>query len=268
MTIPAHRRPGSSLSPPLKWAGGKRWLVPRLAALYAPHRHRRLVDPFVGGMAIALGLVPDRALLMDINPHAISFYQWLQRGLTIDFPMENCSECFYSARDRFNSLVSSGYGDSAEAAGLFYYLNRTCYNGLCRFNRSGGFNTPFGRYRTINYTRDFTLYRDLLATWEIRCGDFEQVAPDPDDFIYTDPPYDVEFRQYSAGGFSWGEQERLAGWLSRHPGPVVASNQATERILDLYTGLGFKIETAHAPRLISCTGDRRPALEMIASRNL
>ena len=70
-----------TLDPPLKWAGGKRWLVPRLRELYAPHRHRRLVEPFVGGMAVALGLMPERALLADRNPHLIHFYQWLQRGL-------------------------------------------------------------------------------------------------------------------------------------------------------------------------------------------
>lgn len=77
------------LAPPLKWAGGKRWLVPRLAELYAPHRHRRLVEPFCGGLAVALALRPERALLNDINPHLINFYRWVQRGLRVEIPLVN-----------------------------------------------------------------------------------------------------------------------------------------------------------------------------------
>jgi DNA adenine methylase len=65
------------LDPPLKWAGGKRWLVPYLEKMYRPHRHRRLVEPFAGGLAVALGLMPERALLNDINPHLISFYPFV-----------------------------------------------------------------------------------------------------------------------------------------------------------------------------------------------
>ncbi|MGC2277920.1 MAG: DNA adenine methylase, partial [Candidatus Binatus sp.] len=66
----------------MKWAGGKRWLVPRLARLFSPHRYRRLVEPLCGGLAISLGLVPDRALINDITPHAINFYSWLKQGLS------------------------------------------------------------------------------------------------------------------------------------------------------------------------------------------
>ena len=86
--------------------------------------------------------------------------------------------------------------------------------------------------------------------------------------MYADPPYDVEFRQYSPGGFDWHEQERLANWLAAHPGPVVASNQATDKICELYGDLGFTVERIAGPRSISRTGDRTPALEMLASRGL
>jgi len=86
--------------------------------------------------------------------------------------------------------------------------------------------------------------------------------------VYADPPYDVEFRQYSPDGFSWDDQVRLAQWLARHLGPVVLSNQATERIVRLYEQLGFRLTFLDAPRRISCTGDRSPAREVIATRNL
>ncbi len=79
--------PPSPARPPLKWAGGKRWQVPRLRDLWMPHAHRRLVEPFCGGLAVTLGLSPRRALLNDVNPHLINFYRWARRGLTIDLPM-------------------------------------------------------------------------------------------------------------------------------------------------------------------------------------
>ena len=125
------------LKPPLKWAGGKRWLVPELQELWRPYRHRRLVEPFSGGLAVALGLQPRQALLSDANPHLINFYQQLRKGLRITLKMQNDSELFYSHRDSFNRATTQGRFATARAAQLFYYLNRTGYNGLCRFNKKG-----------------------------------------------------------------------------------------------------------------------------------
>jgi DNA adenine methylase len=258
----------SSLKPPLKWAGGKRWLVPYLLKIWESHSERRLVEPFSGGLAVALGLMPDRALLNDGNPHLINFYTWLARGLKTVIPMENAEKQFYAHRERFNKLLQTGKENSSEAAELFYYLNRTGFNGLCRFNRAGEFNVPFGRYARINYRRDFNVYTKVLERWKFISGDFEKVPLAPDDFVYADPPYDVQFTQYAKEIFGWEEQERAAVWLSRHPGPVVLSNQGTDKITRLYRQLGFKLEFKDAPRRISCTGDRTPAREVIALKNL
>jgi DNA adenine methylase len=260
--------PRASLRPPLKWAGGKRWLVPHMRAYWEGNKGRRLVEPLCGGLAVALGLMPERALLNDLNPHNINFYRWLKCGLRVQTRMANDSALYYRARRRFNRLIASGHGESKEAAELFYYLNRTGYNGLCRFNRRGEYNVPFGRHETINYTRDFSPYAEALAGWDFSVGDFEALSLDSDDFVYADPPYDVEFRQYSKEGFDWPEQERLARWLASHPGPVVLSNQATERVLRLYGDLGFDLRLLEAPRMIACNGDRTRAIEVIATRNL
>ena len=108
----------------------------------------------------------------------------------------------------------------------------------------------------------------MFANWTFRCGDFEKLELRSDDFIYADPPYDVEFTEYSQGGFSWDDQVRAAEWLAKHPGPVVLSNQATKRIVRLYKRLGFSIRYLKAPRLISCTGDRTPAKEVLATKNV
>ena len=254
------------LRPPLKWAGGKRWLVPHLRKLWQPYRDRRLVEPLAGGLAVALGLRPRRALLNDLNPHNINFYRWLERGLDLGIEMRNERELYYAHRGRFNELIALGEAETEEAAQLFYYLNHTGYNGLCRFNRRGEFNVPFGRHESINYTRDLSIYAGAMQGWCFSTGDFEALALEPGDFIYADPPYDVEFTQYSKEAFGWDEQERLARWLARHDGPVVLSNQATARIKKLYRDLGFKLKLMQAPRMISCNGDRTKATEVIATR--
>ena len=260
-----------SLSPPLKWAGGKRWLVPYLQPTWEQHRHRRLVEPFCGGLAVPLGLRPARALLSDINPHLVNFFRQLKSGLESNLvSADNDEALFYERRERFNELIRLGQYETAEAALLFYYLNRTGYNGLCRFNSAGFYNVPKGSYKHINYmtTADFALYRDLLAKWEFRSGDFAELSLRSDDFVYADPPYDVPFTQYSKENFNWDDQVRLAEWLARHKGPVVLSNQATERIRDLYADCGFSFTVLEAPRRISCNGDRSPAQEVLAYRNV
>jgi DNA adenine methylase len=256
------------IRPPLKWAGGKRWQVPHLRPLWEMHTESRLVEPFCGGLAVALSLMPTSALLNDVNPHLINFYRWVKRGLDITIPQSNTSKAFYESREAFNSLLKEGKSDTATAAGLFYYLNRTGYNGLCRFNRSGAFNVPFGRYKKIEYQFSFRKYLETFARFDFMNLDFESIGLEPHDFVYADPPYDVEFRQYSQGGFDWADQVRTAEWLSKHPGPVVLSNQATKRIVSLYRDLGYSLQFLTAPRLISCTGDRTPAKEVLATRNL
>lgn len=254
--------------PPLKWAGGKRWLVPQLKAIWEAQSDRRYVEPFCGGLAVALGLQPTRALLNDINPHLINFYRQLQKGLIVEIEMQNDEELFYEHRTRFNELIRSSQSATAEAAQLFYYLNRTCFNGLCRFNQNGEFNVPFGTYSAINYAHDFTPYISALEGWKFSNTDVGTLPIQPEDFVYADPPYDVEFTTYSAGGFSWDDQLRTVELLAAHAGPVVISNQATPRIVELYEGFGFSIEYLAGPRRISCTGDRTAAKEVLATKNL
>ena len=262
--------PFESLRPPLKWAGGKRWLVPELEGIWAKHHHRRMVEPFVGGFSVPLGLRPQNAVLNDTNPHLMNFYQWLQKGVVIPpyFQMENDEKLYYANRERFNELIAKGEHMSGEAACLFYFLNRTGYNGLCRFNKKGFYNVPFGRYKNINYIRDFRDYQAALVDWDLRIGDFQDLSLQSGDFIYADPPYDVPFTSYSAGGFSWEDQLRLAKWLAQHDGPVLLSNQATPRVTKLYRKLGFRLRFFRAPRRIACTGNRAPAREVLAMKNI
>lgn len=260
--------PDGGIRPPLKWAGGKRWLVPILREIWQKHSHRRLVEPFCGGLAVALGLLPKEALLNDINPHAINFYLQLKKGLQIRWEMEYDQDFYYERRAEFNELITNKKANSKRAVELFYYLNRTGYNGLCRFNRQGEFNVPFGSHSKINYTKDFRPFIETFENWDFSTGDFEETAIEDGDFIYADQPYDVPFTQYSKEGFSWDDQVRLAEWLSKHKGPVVLSNQATKNIKELYGDLGFKLIYRDAPRLINCTGNRAKAEEVIATMRI
>lgn len=252
------------MKPIIKWTGGKRWLVPFLNTLWERHSDKKLIEPFTGGMAITLGLNPKNALLNDVNEHLINFYQQIKKGFIITLPLKNQADCYYQLRERFNHLIKKNKQSTKEAATIFYFLIRTGYNGLCRFNSHGEFNVPFGHHRSIRYKSDFLDYKPLLNQWEFSVKDFEQLTLKGDEFLYADPPYDVEFTQYHEKAFHFEDQVRLAKWLSNHHGPVITSNQATDRIIKLYQKYRFNIFTVAAPRSISCTGDRTPALEMIA----
>lgn len=266
--MPKTDDPFFSLKPPLKWAGGKRWLLPHLRHFWDPKGSYRLIEPFCGGLAVTLGLRPHLALLNDINPHLMNFYSWLKQGLVIEIPMHNLSDQYYHYRSWFNQLLNENKQNTRLAASLFYYLNRTGYNGLCRFNKKGLFNVPFGKYKVITYIADFSEYQTCFQDWELSQCDLEDLKLDENDFIYADPPYDVQFTQYSQKGFSWPDQLRTAQYLAHHPGPVILSNQATPRIQQLYQDLGFEIKLLPAPRMINCTGNRDPALEVLAFRNV
>ena len=204
------------MKPLLKWVGGKRWLVPILKEIWEPHQSRRLVEPFTGGMSVALGLNPDAALLNDANTHLMNFYQQVQKGLKFKNQFKNNSEFYYAVRDEFNSLIKKRKHKTKTAASFFYYLIRTGYNGLCRFNENGEYNVPFGQHKTINYKMDFLEYKEVLKKWELKQLDFESLTLDDKDFLYADPPYDVEFTRYNAKDFLWKDQVRLAKWLSKH----------------------------------------------------
>lgn len=252
------------ISSPLKWAGGKRWLVKEIGFYYEKYRGYRFVEPFCGGLSVALSLRPEKALLNDINPYLINFYKWLQRGLVIEIELENKAETYYRHRDRFNELIRRGETDTKEVAELFYYLNRTGYNGLCRFNRRGEFNVPFGKYKKIPYQKDLRHFQEVTANWLFLSMDFEDLPLEATDFVYADPPYDVDFTKYSPEDFKWKDQLRVVEWALQHPGPVLISNQATPRIIELYQKAGFQIRFLQAPRRIASNGDRTPAIEVLA----
>jgi DNA adenine methylase len=255
----------TQLEPAIKYPGSKRRLIDRLQKYYSAYSDRPLVELFAGSAAVSLGLQPKSAVLIDINPHVVNFHQQLKAGLKPDPSVEwqNDEMAYYRNREWFRRLKDKR---SPLTANLFYYLNKTGYNGLCRFNQKGEYNVPFGRYKSINYCTDFTPWQQAYKNFEFVCGDFEDVGREaiaPGDFIYCDPPYDGDFTAYAGNKFGWDEQVRLAHYLAALPCPVLASNAATPRIIDLYESLGFEVEYISVSRSISCTGDRADAAEVL-----
>ena len=264
------------MKPFLKWAGGKMRLVTRIKAVLPTGR--RLVEPFVGSGALFLNTEYADYLLADANRDLINCYQQLQRGGTafIDLcasyftPANNQPDAYYALRTHFNAT-----GDAVEKAAIFVYLNRHGYNGLCRYNGSGGFNVPFGRYARPYFPRN-----EMVFFWQkaVRCefvvADFVTTlqATTPGDVVYCDPPYvplsaTAHFTSYSADGFSLESQRRLAQAAeaaARRGVPVVVSNHDLPFTRELYAGAAaHKFFTVQ--RNISCDRQRRTAAaEMLA----
>ena len=256
----------TKLTPFLKYAGGKTWLAPKLAEMYIPYLNTHIwVEPFCGGLGATLGVMPKRAILSDVNPALINLYKQIGNGLENKGSFDISEVEYYRTRARFNNYQFSAID--------FYYLNRIGYRGLCRTNARGEFNTPYGHYKKPLLDHNFSIYQQAFTGWDFFDFCYSDTLLSLKEFygrqyfIYVDPPYDGGFTGYS-GAFDWTDQVKLALALASLDCPVVASNKATDRIIDLYKGLGFLIEYVEAPRRISCNGNRKPATEMLATKNI
>lgn len=262
------------MKPFLKWAGNKYQIVDRIKAVLPPGK--RLIEPFVGSGAVFLNTEYDEYLLADANADLINLYQQLQSGgrafieYTCSFfvPLNNTPEQFYEFRRRFNRTE-----DLVEKAALFVYLNKHCYNGLCRYNSRGEFNVPFGRnkpYFPEAEMINFYQHSQKANFHHANFWDTMQIAQSGD-VIYCDPPYvplssTAHFTSYSAELFRLDEQTRLARIaeeLSQRYIPTVISNHYTEFTKTLYSQASlvhFEVQ-----RNISCIATNRgKASEVLA----
>lgn len=263
--------------PFLKWAGGKRQLLPRILAL-VPSRVRTYVEPFVGGGAVFFAMATarrfERAVLGDVNGELINCYETLRddvEGVIAKLaPLRNTPKDYYRVRKQRPERLSA----TARAARVIF-LNRCGYNGLYRVNSGGQFNVPFGRYArpTICDPERLRAASRALAGVELIQGDFTSILGrrrlGADDFVYLDPPYvpiskTASFTGY-AGGFSMDDQQRLAKLLHRlaEKGvPAVLSNSDCADTRRLYEGLAM--ESLPARRAINSVASRRgPVAELL-----
>lgn len=254
--------------PLLKWAGGKRWFMELFSDRFDSVQDRRWVEPFAGGLACAFYLNVDSVLAGDINPHLINFYCHVkQPGFLVD-SVTRTKEHFYALRSEFNDLIRTGSAYTLRGAQLFWLLNRMGFNGLCRFNQKGYFNTPFGCYSSPIVMPQWENYHLLFQKWDFSVGSYAHLPVRATDFIFCDPPYDHGWQGYYETHFSFEKQQDLAHWLAQHPGPGLIMNHATPRILDLYRSVGFKCHILSAPRFISGSlSGRRVVQEVLATHH-
>lgn len=255
----------------LKWAGGKRQLLPALRRFY-PAEFNRYWEPFLGSAAVFFDLHPRASLnrkpatLTDNNPDLIACYRAVRdnpeqvigelRRLARDHEKGGSGHYYEVRNHRFNpqraSLAAASNGSgltyTPALAAMFIYLNRTGYNGLFRLNSDGEFNVPAGRYAKPRICDDVNVHRvaDALGRPDITLehGAFERVSEgaSPGDFVYFDPPYaplskTARFTNYTAEGFGAGDHERLRDvvvTLARRGCHVVMSNSTALEIAALY----------------------------------
>lgn len=266
------------VDPLLKWAGGKRQLLPAILRLFpADYKTRRYHEPFLGGGAVFFKIRPSSGSINDINARLMTFYRVVRDQpedliqLARQYPYREAA--YYRLRDRFNHADLP----PLEAAALLLYLNKTAYNGLYRVNAQGAFNVPFGRYThpTIVSPQRIRAASKLLHRMTLLNTDFASVLDHarPGDLCYLDPPYHplsatASFTAYAAEGFDLTEQQRLrdvcvaldtAGVL------FVLSNSDTPPIHHLYHDIdAFRVTTVHASRTISSkAATRGPVTELL-----
>ena len=255
--------------PFLKWAGAKTRLLSAIR-LTAPDDVRRLIEPFAGSGAVALNLGRPTNLLADVNRDLIDVYRELKRGgdrfiddcAKLFTKKNNSANAFYPLREEFNTTRNR-----RRKAALFIYLNRHDYNGLCRYNASGGFNVPFGRYVAPRFPREeMHAFYALLQRCELRHADFRTVLAQAGagDFVYCDPPYvpvsaTAHFTAYAKAGFGPQDQRELAACCraaSRRGATVVLSNHDTTETRALYAEAD-EIRELLVARHISCNSAKR-----------
>lgn len=258
--------------PFVKWAGGKRQLLPQLLSR-VPRSFRRYHEPFVGGGALFFALrgrqlLPQGARLADINPELVNAYQVVRDRvetlIVLLGAFRNEEDFYYEIRAQDPLSL-----DPVQRAARLLYLNRTCFNGLFRENRDGRFNVPFGRYRNLQILRENDLRASSRA---LRGVCIEQASfadlndcVEPGDFVYLDPPYaplsrTASFTSYSRGGFD-DEAQRQLGALVRRLGSrgvhILLSNSSAPLIYDIYDHADLHVEQVMASRAINSRADRR-----------
>lgn len=217
----------------VKYRGGKSKEIPHLEK-HIPEFSGRYIEPFFGGGAMFFYLEPKRAIINDINSKLMSFYKGvksdfeiLQKELseiekiyrinrkkfeelkskTPDLRVNDENETlYYQIRDMFNDLIDKKYSDAL----LYFFINKTAYSGMIRYNSKGEFNVPYGRYANLNTSLVTKAHSRLLANTEIYNCDYKEIfeMAEEDDFMFLDPPYDCIFSDYGNAEHKDGFNEK------------------------------------------------------------
>lgn len=227
------------MNPMIKYRGGKSKELAHFVN-NMPSEYNRYIEPFLGGGALYFYLEPEKAIINDVNTKLYSFYQQMKEEypvarkqldeLQMEYEnnqkeydilkeqsqgerIENKNEAlYYKMRDMFNHKINSEYLDAV----VYFFINKTAYSGMIRYNSNGEFNVPFGRYRNFNTRLITDKHYELLRRTSIYNVDYSEIfdMAENDDFIFLDPPYDCVFSDYGnetyKNGFGEDEHRRLA----------------------------------------------------------
>jgi DNA adenine methylase len=256
------------MKPLLKWVGGKSWHVPQVASLWDERGPDvRFVELFCGSAAITLGCEPARAVLNDANPHLINFYRHVKAGDILDYSGTTSEREYYSRREWFNRCLREGKGDSATAAGLFYYLNCAGFNNLWRVNGAGECNVPFRKGRENVPPIDMVIAMNELSGFQFTNDDFRDVILEENDFVYADPPYLGTFEGYTPEGFTEFDFAELVALLTGHPGRVVIMNSAVPLAIEICQGAGLHCTLLESAQKMQHSRGRNDAVSELMATN-
>ncbi|WP_285115956.1 Dam family site-specific DNA-(adenine-N6)-methyltransferase [Leifsonia sp. fls2-241-R2A-40a] len=241
---------GSKLDPFLRWAGGKRWLVPQVLELLQSVEIKRYHEPFLGGGSIFFGLRCESAQLSDLNSDLIEVYSEVR-----DRPraIAEMLQRFSNTAAEYYALRAVVPEDATERAARFIFLNHTSYNGIFRVNLKGQYNVPYGRRKSANVpgVERLVAASDRLKNVNLTASDFETAMSkvEAGDVVFLDPPYTVAhnnngFVKYNQHLFSYDDQKRLARVVSEVAGRgalFILTNAAHGSIDELFGPLGRKV---------------------------
>ncbi|WP_086647327.1 Dam family site-specific DNA-(adenine-N6)-methyltransferase [Acetobacter sp. DsW_54] len=260
--------------PLLKWAGGKTQLLGEIIPKI-PKKYGRFIEPFFGGGALFFAVQPTGGIIADSNPELVNLYRSVADdvdGVIAQLRLyENTEEVFYATRVLDVTKLSN-----IEAAARTIFLNRTCFNGLYRVNKSGKFNVPFGRYKNPKIIDEDALKAAsvLLRKTTIICGDYKAVLQEnarPGDFIFLDPPYlpvskYADFKRYTKEQFYEEDHVELASEVKRlheQGCHVILTNSNHPLVHEQYRK--FTVEVVQTKRYISCNGKDRTGEDVIVT---
>lgn len=258
--------------PFVKWAGGKRSIMNELVSRM-PCDVIKYHEPFVGGGAVFFAMDFDYASLSDLNSDLVNVYNVVKDmpneliQLLKEHDANNSKEYFYDIRLQHDLEIP------LEVAARFVYLNKTCFNGLYRVNKSGKFNVPFGSYKKPNIVQEDNIiacHNALVKTSISNCA-YDDIDAISGDFVYFDPPYypkdDKSFTSYTKYGFNREDHIMLRDFaleLCNDGVKVMISNSDVGFVRELYDIPQFRIDSIFAARNISCNGkNRKPVGELI-----
>lgn len=270
----------TTVGPFVKWAGGKRQLLAQIRERM-PREYNRYYEPFIGGGAVVFDLLPENALINDINEALINAYVQIREN--VDSFLDNINRIdsaigedgkayYYSMRNLYNMKLEKMQYD-IELAALFVFLNKHCFNGLYRVNSKGLFNVPYNNSKRVSYDEEsIRMTSDYLKRVTITTGDFEDACRNAGrgDFVFLDSPYaplnPTSFESYTKEGFSLESHERLARLydeLTERGCYCMLTNHNTELIEQLYGNKGYTISVVNVKRMINSDANNRKGQEVI-----